>query len=377
MKKRTIIIISLLVIAAIAIIFLCTDYRSQKDVPSIIEFTALLPLTGPLSQIGDDERTGMTLAIEDLATEKKQKISFVFNDSQGKGAASVSAVQKEWNINNRRFFITTTTGPTLSTLPIFDGYQENKVVITQTMYPEVTKNHPYAFRLFPSSSQEAMMLADYVINTANKKVAILHINNEWGQESVRIFRERLTQKGGEIVMSETHSFADKDFRIILLKMAASKPDMLLVYTYPEYYPPILDQMKSAGLTQPILAYTGFATADMQNKVAGDILARTIFPAPRYFYDSESKEVIQFNKRVRSAGHEPNFDIATFYDMTMILNRAAMASSDMSPESFSSALLSTLPYHGVTGDIIMDENRDVTVEFALAKWVDGSIELIKP
>jgi len=167
MKKRIISIVLALIMIAVLIIYLGNNRRISENNSGLIEFSALLPLTGPLSSIGDDERIGMTLALEDISSNNNQKISFGFYDSQGKGNVAVSIIQKQWNINKDRFFITTTTGPTLSTLPIFDDYDESKIVITQTMYPEVTQNHPYAFRLFPSSSQEARMLANYAIRTGN------------------------------------------------------------------------------------------------------------------------------------------------------------------------------------------------------------------
>ncbi len=377
MKNPKLLIAAVALVGIAAVILLAREKRKVEPVKPPVEITAVLPLTGPLADLGENERTGMMLALADLDTKGQRRISFRFEDSQGKGATAVTIVQKAWNIDNQRIFVIATTGPALATIPFFKDHKEDKVVIAQTMYPNVTKDLPFVFRLFPSSAQEAALLADHAIKSGRQKVAILHINNEWGVESVGIFRKRLEASGAVVSAIETFSFGDKDFRTMLGKLAATKPDAVLIYSYPDFFPTILDQYKALGLTYPVLANTDFAVGNIQNRVPAEVLAKTVFPAPRYFYEADTPEIRDFNQRVTAAKHHPNFDIATFYDMTMILNKAAELAEDGSPASFSAALNRALPYHGITGDIKSAGNRDVEVNFSLARWHDGRLELIKP
>jgi ABC-type branched-subunit amino acid transport system substrate-binding protein len=103
----------------------------------------------------------------------------------------------------------------------------DKVVIAQTMYPGATVGYPFAHRLFPSSKQEAELLATHAAAQGLSRVAILHVKNEWGLESAAVFRKTLEAKAGQIVATEMYTFADKDFRPMLNKLIATSPQAIL------------------------------------------------------------------------------------------------------------------------------------------------------
>lgn len=374
-NKGLLSVVALLIVGAIVGFYtLRKDDHTSKEGP--IPFSAILPLTGPLSHLGENERIGMTLALEDAKAEGRQAIAFSFDDSTGKGPAAVTVVRKRLDVDKNRFFIVATTGPILATLPIFKELGDDVVLIAQTMYPGVTKDVSFAFQIFPSSRQEAEMLAKHAIETGKKRIAALHIQNEWGTESVATFRNALEAAGGSLVVTEVYSFADKDFRLLLSKLLSSDPDALLIYAYPDTFPVVMKQFAEIGKMIPILANADFAIGTIVKDIPLDVLTNTVFPAPRYLYDASNPSISKFNERVRASGHEPNFDIATFYDMTMILNKAALAANDRSPEAFRAALAKAFPYDGVTGHMNLNPDRSLAVEFALSKWVNGTLELVK-
>ena len=376
MKRKQVLTI-VVIFTAVLLAWLGCSKRPESPASQPIEFSAVLPLTGPLALLGANEMVGINQALEELKAKGHQRISFRFDDSQGKGPNTVSIIRKNWDISGSRFFIISTTTPLLATLPMLRDTTGDKVVIAQTMYPGVTIGYPFAHRLFPSSKQEAELLATHAAALGLSRVAILHVKNEWGLESAAVFRKTLEAKGGQIVATETYTFADKDFRPMLNKLVAASPQAILLYAYPDNFPTILTQLAELGQSLPILANTDFGIGNIADKVPAGLLAQTVFPAPRYFYDAQTDEIKAFNQRITAAGHQPNFDIATFYDMTMILNRAAELATDKSPGAFAEGLAKSLPYHGVTGDIRGSGERDVQVDFSLARWRNGKLEIIKP
>ncbi len=376
MNKKIISAVVLMIAIIGTVVFLNSRKEPTSSKGGPVTFSAILPLTGPLSHIGENEKIGMSLALEDAKAAGIANLAFNFEDSTGKGPAAVSILQKRLSVNADRFFIVATTGPVLATLPILRDQTDDKLLIAQTMYPRVTTGYPFAFRLFPSSQQEAELLAKQAIAAGQKKVAALHVQNEWGTESVAVFRKALESAGGTMTTTETYTLADKDFRTILDKILSTNPDVLLIYAYPDTFPVVMKQFAEIGKSLPILANSDFAIGSITKEIPANILANTIFPAPRYLYDMHNPAITKFNERVKAAGHTPNFDIATFYDMTMILNGAVAKAKERTPSGVRDALLAMFPYDGVTGHMEISGERELSVEFALSKWVDGELQPIK-
>ena len=373
-KKYIFIIVAILMIMGAGFFF--NEKKGIPDTSAPVTFTAILPLTGPLAHLGENEKIGMTLALKDGRASGLGNVSFNFEDSAGKGQTAVTVAQKRLSVDGDRYFIVATTGPVLATLPIFRALPDDKLVISQTMYPKVNTGHPFSFRLFPSSEQEAKLLANYAKTSGHKKIAALHIQNEWGTESVTIFRKAIEAEGGALTTTETFTFGDKDFRTVLTKMLATGPDAILIYAYPDNFRVIMKQLAEMGKPLPILANADFAIGSIVKDIPPEVLGNTVFPAPRFLNDTANPSIVKFNERVRAAGHEPNFDIAAFYDMTMILQKAALASKDRTPASFRDALTAVFPYDGVTGHMELTAERDLAVEFMLSKWVGGKLQQIK-
>lgn len=369
--------VALLMIAAVATAITLSFCKPQPKTSSEnLNVTAILPLTGPLSHLGENEKIGMTLALEDAAKKNEQRISFSFDDSAGKGPTAATIVQKRIDIDKQRLFVVATTGPVLAALPIFDDLSDGKLVLAQTMYPGITRGHPFAFRIFPSSEQEATLLAEHAIRVGHRNVAALHIQNEWGTESVNAFGAALAKAGGKLTSKEVYTFADKDYRTVLNKLLQGNPDAILIYAYPDHFPVIMRQFSEIGRPKPILANADFAIGTIITEIPADVLATTVFPAPAYLYPEQNPSIKAFNERVRAAGYEPNFDIATFYDMTMILNQAVSKAPSKDPTDIAKAMKDVFPYDGVTGHMELNEDREIMVDFILSRWVNGNLEPVK-
>lgn len=375
MKNRLLLIAALAVSVVLAGCGKPAANSNTNSKVGVIEFSAILPLTGPLAHLGENERIGITLALDDIKERGTPHLAFQFEDSQGKGPTTVTVARKQWDVDGKRFFVVATTGPALAALPMFRDATDDKVVISQTMYPDVTKGYPFAFRLFASSRQEAQLLANHAADSSYKRAAILHIQNEWGTESSSIFRSTFEARGGTVGGTETYTFADKDYRPVLRKLVASNPDVILLYAYPDNFPAILKQLAEIRQDIAVLANADFALPGVAKEVPAEFLSKTVFPAPRYFYDSKNERIARFNEQVQKRGHTPNFDIATFYDMTMILQEAASKAEAATPAAFRAALMKVFPYDGVTGHMEISADRELAVDLALSRWVNGEVQVI--
>ena len=341
-----------------------------------VQVVAVIPETGPLADIGETEKLGITLALEDAEANGSKALTMHYEDSNGKGPAAVSAVQKRLNFDKDRFFIITTTTPVLATLPLFRDLKDDVFVLAQTMYPHASLGFPFSFTIYPSSQQEVTLLADYALRKGYKKVAVLAIQNDWGTRSAQSFKEILNSGGGIVTAIESYTFADKDFRTILKKVLDTKPDAILIYAYPSTFPTILKQYSELGSPVPLLANADFAIGTIIKDIPDQVLGNTVFPAPRFVYGKDNPAIIKFNDRVKKSCHTPTFDIAAFYDMAMILNKAVNNAKERTPASVREALIALFPYEGITGHMELTPERGLTVDYVLSRWVNGNLEPIR-
>jgi ABC-type branched-subunit amino acid transport system substrate-binding protein len=371
MKKPLSAAIIVMAVIIISIAIWKVSHKTETTAPSRFTFAALLPLTGPLADLGENEKRGMTLALESLRQKHEDRVDFTYHDSAGKPPTALSALRQEFDLKSQRFFVVATTGPVLAALPALKQEKAQKVLIAQTMYPSVTKGFPFSVRLFPSSSEEATLLAKQANKRGFARIAILHVQNEWGSESAKVFTTALGSTQS-VVAVEQFAIPEKDFRTHIEKLKASKPDCLLIYAYPTSFPAIISQAIDAGLSVPVLANSDFALSSIPSAIPKEHLERVTFTAPRFYLEDVSPQMREFVQLARNAGFEPNFDIASFFDMTVILNKAAGLAQDSTPDGFLKGLDAALPYDGLIGRLEWREDRDVTVHLSLARWQNGKL-----
>lgn len=78
----------------------------------------------------------------------------------------------------------------------------------------------------PSDVLQAKMMADWIYEDGHRRVAMIFINNSWGQGLKNEFTSNFTKKGGQVVASEAINEGDRDLRAQITKIADKKPDAL-------------------------------------------------------------------------------------------------------------------------------------------------------
>jgi len=364
-------------VAGIAILAGILIYSANNKGPhagDVVRVGAILPLTGPLGYLGQGESLGIRLAAESQQPGTQPRVEFVYEDSQGKADVALSAARKLLDVQGILIQAVFTTTPVLATLPVYKDSSADVLVFAQCMVPEVTKGYPFAYRLYATSDEETDLLSEYAKKHGLKRFAGLHINNRFGEEGVNFFGKKIAAFGGEMVLQEQFTFADKDFRSLLLKIKDLKVDGLIIYAYSTTFPVIFQQMQELGLDLPVLGNLDLALGGLQDKVQPDFLKNVIFPAPRYYFDKDNPKTKEFNQRVLATGNEPSIDVAYAYDMATVLIAAVQKAQSAEPKAVATALESLMPFEGATGTITLDENRDTRAEMKLVRWGDHGIEL---
>ncbi len=105
-----------------------------------------------------------------------------------------------------------------------------------------------------SQADEQPKLAEYAISDLGlKRLAVLHLNTDWGRTSKDIFVKAVPDQGGSVVAVEGYLPDEKDFRPTLVRIRDANPDGLILISYYADAALIARQVRDQGLKQPMVA----------------------------------------------------------------------------------------------------------------------------
>ena len=176
--------------------------------------------------------------------------------------------------------------------------------------------------------------------------------------------------GGAIVASESYSQGDVDFKAQLTNLKGATPDAIFV---PGYYTDvglIARQARETGLTVPILGTDGWDSEKLY-EIGGAALDGAYF-SNHYSVDDPSPRIQEYVAKFKKefGGQIPDSLSAQAYDAMGMLADAMKRAKDLTGPSIRDALASLKDFHGVTGDISMDANRNPVKPAVVLKIAPG-------
>jgi branched-chain amino acid transport system substrate-binding protein len=149
----------------------------------------------------------------------------------------------------------------------------------------LSKASPYLLNTLPTIGDEIAILSKWLTANGKKKAAILFENSAAGISGRDNYVSTFTAAGGTIVAQEPSQFGQTDFRPALLKLADSKPDVMLVsitaaaQQMAQQFAQMGEKFQVAGTTflqDPALiadpAADGFMHTQLQSQVAPELAA---------------------------------------------------------------------------------------------------------
>jgi branched-chain amino acid transport system substrate-binding protein len=197
-----------------------------------IRFGAILPLTGPATVIGTQEKRGIEMAVDDMNAKggvAGQKIDLLVEDNQAKPDLSVLSFNKLVDLEGVPVVFTGYSGPTLALAPLAT---RKKVLLVNcgAQADKLATASPYLINTISSTADEVGVMAKYLVAQGKKKAVVLWENDAAGIGGRDDFAEAFPKAGGQILAQEPVQFGQTDFRPALLKLAAAKPDVMYVIT---------------------------------------------------------------------------------------------------------------------------------------------------
>jgi branched-chain amino acid transport system substrate-binding protein len=286
------------------------------------------PLTGPNAQYGAQWKQGFDLALDEINGAggiKGRPLAYIFEDTQSDPRQSVAVAQKF--VADPRIVAELGDFSSPASMAASPIYQKAKLVqfgFTNS-HPDFTKGGDYMWSNSVSQSDEQPLSAAYAIKRLGlKRIAVLHLNTDWGRTSKDIFVKAAKDMGAEIVDIEGYMADEKDFRSTLVRVRDAKPDGLMLISYYSDAALIARQVKQSGLNLPMVAASSVYSPKFV-ELGGDAV-EGVYTASRYFPEDPRPQVRNFVTKFKAKyDKEPDAFNAYAYD-TMILLAQVMRES---------------------------------------------------
>jgi len=275
------------------------------------------PLTGPNAQYGAQWKQGFDLALDEIHAAggiNGRKLVYSFEDSQSDPRQSVAIAQKFVSDPKIVMELGDFSSPaSMAASPIYQRAGLVQFGFTNS-HPDFTKGGDFMWSTSVSQADEQPLLARYAVSHLGlKKLAILHLNTDWGRTSRDHFANAAKEFGAEVVISEGYIHDERDFRSTLVRARDANPDGLILISYYSDGALIARQARQAGLKQTICAASSVYSPKFLE--LGGEAVEDVHLGTRYFPNDPRPEVQKFVSgfKAKYNGQEPDAFNAYSYD----------------------------------------------------------------
>ena len=250
--------------------------------------------------------------------------------------------------------------------------QQHKVPMlsSSATNPDVTKVGNYIFRACFIDPFQGYVMAKFMTeNLKLKKAAIMRdTKNDYSVGLSDIFADKLKGMGGVIVTDVAYQEGDIDFKSQLTSIKAKDVDAIFVPGYYNEVALIAKQAKELGIKAPLLGGDGWSSPKLF-EIAKEAINGNYF-SNHYTTESKDPKTVEFVKAFKAKFNEvPDVMAALAYDATYLMAEAIGKTKEVTSENIRDELAKIKDFHGVTGQMSMDENRNA-IKSAVVVQVEG-------
>jgi ABC-type branched-subunit amino acid transport system substrate-binding protein len=381
------------------------DGGSGEEGP--VKLGALLPMTGDLQAYGQPSRNGIELAameINDADGLLGRELSIVVGDTQTKPQAGTDAAKKLVSIEGVSGIVgalsSGVTIPVARSVTSKEGVAQISGASTSPVITDLDDND-FLFRTVPSDAFQGKALAEVVAGNDVGNVAVMYVNNDYGEGLANSFTEAFEANGGTVTASGGYEKGNASYRGELSSLSEGEPAALVLIGYPQNGTTILRQAIEGGHFDQFVFTDGLKAPEIIESIGAEALEGSYGTAPQATDDTPSAMNFRSAYEAEYGEVPPKPFIDTAYDATYLLALAAQAAGSDDPEAVRDHLREVanppgteiLPGEwakarealangedildaGASGSVDFDDNGDVGGSFAHWAIRDGKIETVE-
>ncbi|WP_116134451.1 ABC transporter substrate-binding protein [Tropicimonas sp. IMCC34043] len=227
-------------------------------------------------------------------------------------------------------------------------------------HPDYVKISPYQFRTTPTHASMVDPHVDLLIDKMGmNKIAIVYFKDDWGMVTNKMVGERLSERGAEVVLSEAMIPETRDFRPLVTKILAAKPDGVFLVSHYAESALFMQQLRQAD---PDLKVAGTDTLNDPKfiELAGGAAEGVVMPTP---FLASAPAAIEFTKSYRAKfDTDPNYYSAFTWDAMLIVTTAIRTILDegkpLTRQAIRDQIADAPPLQGVSGTLKYEGTGDL-------------------
>lgn len=326
------------------------DKEKQQDADNAYYVGVTGPFTGDNAEYGTMWKKGFEIALEEINGDggiNGRPVKLLYEDSQSDPKQAASIAQKF--VADKRVVAQLgdfTTTATWAAAPIYQKAGMVQLAFTPS-HPQLTKPGDVVFQLSPTQADEGKALADVALNTLKaKRVAIIHLNTDFGKAVKDMAAEQIKAGGGEIVTTESYLPTDKDYKSQLTKIKKLNPDLIILGSYYTDAALIVKQAKDLEIKSDYLATAAVhspALLTLGGKDVEGLITLSVFDM-----EDPTPTLKTFTEKYQAkfgAGEPDTFAVQAYDAIRLVAN--AIEKGDGSRQSIRDELAKTTDFPGAS------------------------------
>jgi branched-chain amino acid transport system substrate-binding protein len=337
-----------------------TDRVMAESENQPVKIGAVYNLSGSQASLGQPSLNGSILAVEQLNRRGGllgRRVELIAVDGESDPALIAEETQTLVHVPGLSAITgLSDTTMVLAAAPIAE--KARMVFLTSgATSPRVPIEFPnYYFMACFGDNTQAAAGAEYAMSALGARTVYL-ISDETMDYTVLLagyFAERYVQLGGQIVGEDTYTGGASDFsaQISRLKRLSTPPDMLYVASGPDDIGLLVQQLRAAGVAEPIVGGDGYDTP-LLVQTAG-AAANDVYFTTHTLFDRAQATPLQarfIDDYQARFGRPPESSFAGLgYDAVNLLATAIELAGSAKQKTIAGALERTRDFQGVTGTL---------------------------
>jgi branched-chain amino acid transport system substrate-binding protein len=351
-----------------------------------LRFSIPLPLTGSNAAFGEIEKNSYGIAMEEINAKggiNGKKVALEFEDSQGKPEVSRSIAEKLIDVKKQPvIFGEYSSACSKAVAALAEERKTPYLVVTGATDDITQQNYKYIFRMNPTNAYYASGMISFFKEVVKPtSIAILYESSDFGTSGAEDMVKQALKFPMKLLVKEKYEKGAVDFKPILSKVKAERPDVIYMVSYVMDASLLMKQIKELRIDAKLFAggAAGFAIPEfIQNaKDAAEYAVTATLWSPQVAYSGAKEYAEKYKKLYKDY---PSYHGAEAYSALYIMKDVLTRAKSMTPDDIREAMKATNMMTAF-GPIKFDDKEGYTnqnfMDTLVMQVINGQHETIWP
>lgn len=311
-----------------------------------LDLSIPLPLTGSQAKFGEMEKRSYEIAAEEINAKggiKGKRIVLTFEDSQGKPDISRSIAEKLIDVKKQPVIFGEYSSSCSKAIAAVANERKTPYLVVTGADDAITQqNYKYVFRMNLPNAYYAIGLMSFMKEVVKpKSIAILYESSDFGTSGGEDMAKHAEKIGMKVLVKEKYEKGAVDFKPVLSKVKAARPDVIYMVSYVMDASLLMKQIKELRIDAKLFAggAAGFAIPEFTDnaKDAAEYVVTATLWSPQVKYKGAKEYAEKYKKKFQDY---PSYHGAEAYSALYIIKDVLERSKSMKPDDIREAMKAT-------------------------------------